>query len=344
MDPNDIEHVHRLGFKPVAAIPCSLRKGHFNPCVSQFYLGDDRCLSLFHIKPIYYERVDGEFRPISEVATYHGNKKITLNSSWQKIHPKFLMWLLRRQDLIGGEVSIPITASRFLPIHEGVEIHFTTTTVYPDPNPETTSVDGYAGETAGDFASARAGAGDDADDTASPIYTHCQDDSGGSGTVNIYRGIILFDTSSIPDTDTIDSATIDLFMKTEPDGDNDGNDYINIYTSAPASNTAVVAGDFDSLGTTAQATAIDIGSLVDEAYNTFTLNATGLTNISKTGVSKFGTREGHDAVNDPVAANTTTGCSYSSAEVAGTANDPKLAVVHSAAATGVEMLSLLGVG
>lgn len=105
------------------------------------------------------------------------------------------------------------------------------------------------------------------------------------------RGIHVFPTSGIPDAATISAAVLSLYgiaankrddLSIAPD--------VNIYSSAPASNTALVAGDFDSLGTTAFSTAITYAGWAEGAYNDFTLNVAGRATISKTGVSPFGTR------------------------------------------------------
>ena len=70
------------------------------------------------------------------------------------------------------------------------------------------------------------------------------------------------------------------------------------------------------------------------AYNDFTLNATGISNVSKTGVSKFGLRNPEYDVANSAPANpggavqNTLVCHYD-ADRTGTTNDPKLTVVHS---------------
>jgi hypothetical protein len=72
---------------------------------------------------------------------------------------------------------------------------------------------------------------------------------------------------------------------------------VNVYTSNPTTNNNLVAGDYSTLGTTALSTAIDYTNWqVGSTYNAFALNASGLSAISKTGVSKFGVRNVyHDA-------------------------------------------------
>lgn len=96
----------------------------------------------------------------------------------------------------------------------------------------------------------------------------------------ITRGIALFDTSSIPDTTTITSATLSLYGYAKTDNLNTSPD-INIYSSNPASNTALVGADYSTVGSTAFSTAISYSSWVIEGYNNFALNANGLASISK---------------------------------------------------------------
>ena len=211
----------------------------------------------------------------------------------------------------------------------------TTTTVYPDPHTESTSVDGLieydngsgGGESWVTVHDATAGSGA-SDTTPANLCAYAREYSSGS-TYALARALFLFDTSSIPDNDSVSSATMSLYVSSVNDGDNDGLDYVNIYTTTPASNTALVTGDYDQFGTTAQATAIDIGNITTSAYNDWILNSTGLTNISKTGITKFGTREGHDAENSAISVDLRNDISCNYADTAGTTSDPKLVVEHS---------------
>ena len=65
-------------------------------------------------------------------------------------------------------------------------------------------------------------------------------------------------------------------------------------------------------------------------YNPFTLNASGLTAISKTGITKLGLAEGHDILeNDPGTGNNSLNAlGFYMADQTGTANDPNLVVEH----------------
>jgi hypothetical protein len=74
----------------------------------------------------------------------------------------------------------------------------------------------------------------------------------------VKKGIFLFTTSSLPDDATIDAAVLSVNGYQKSDGLSVTPD-MNVYSSAPASNTALEAGDFDSLGSTAYATAVAYG-------------------------------------------------------------------------------------
>lgn len=214
-------------------------------------------------------------------------------------------------------------------------------TFFPDPNPETATVDGLvrAADQEAIWAAIIASAGNVSTDSASSdainqINSHA---STSDRWASLYRAILLFDTSSIADAATIDSATLSIAsaaiagnakiddLAISPD--------VALVSSTPASNTALEAGDFDSLGSTELAARISYAdwSTTDGAYNTFSLNALGLANISKTGVSKFGTRNGQydlDAIAPTWTANMASGVRGYFADQIGTSSDPKLVVTH----------------
>ena len=180
----------------------------------------------------------------------------------------------------------------------------TVSTFYPDSDPESTSTDGYVQEnTDGAWSTIRADVGTIGDSYGSRMW-----DVGYAATASspnyssMSRAILLFDTRSIDDGESIDSATLDIVVFTG--GVIDGfSDSLAMVTSTPASNTTLVSADYSQLGTTDQATDKTYASFTADSstYNSLTLNATGLGNISKTGVSKFGLRAARDADdNEPV--------------------------------------------
>jgi len=165
-------------------------------------------------------------------------------------------------------------------------------TFYPDAHAETSSVDGYAGyagySVPSTWANLVAAAGNAAQDDATTIYTYRFNSYTTQWTL-LYRSIFLFDTSGLDDAATITGAVLSIRGQGKVDQLGVTPD-INIYSSAPASNTALAAGDFDSLGTTAFSTAITYNGWETNNYNDFTLNAAGLAAIPVDGVAKFGAR------------------------------------------------------
>ena len=204
---------------------------------------------------------------------------------------------------------------------------------YPDPHTESTSVDGlvFRHDVDETWATIRGGAGTGAiDDSASTTYVGWST----SGTSNqfavIRRAIFLFDTSSLPDANTISASTLSVFGTNKQDTNSD-TPALALVASNPASNTALVGADYSTLGTTRFAPDISYASYSTSAYNTFSLNASGLAAITKTGVSKFGLRSDNDLDN---AAPTWSASAEPGiiqgyyADQAATTNDPKLEVTH----------------
>jgi hypothetical protein len=116
--------------------------------------------------------------------------------------------------------------------------------------------------------------------------------------LSLYRSFLLFDTSAIPDSDVISSATFEAVATVRQDTLTPAGS-IRMVTSTPASDSTLATSDYTNIATVAQAPDTTLASLtVDSStYNVLTLNATGLGNISKTGISKFGLRLVADADN-----------------------------------------------
>ncbi len=220
-------------------------------------------------------------------------------------------------------------ASTTYPVYTDTE-----STFYPNPDAESTSVDGWARRHAVDesFSTIRSASGTyHVDD----VFNATQELSS-SGTSNqwyqIVRIMTLFDTSSIPDANSVDSATYSVWANSKVD-----NATLDASVSAarpvPASNTDIVDSDYD-IGnwtmTRQSATDIDLGSISTGAYNSFALNSTGVGNISKTGVTKLGVAFTDDLDNTaPAWASWVySRVEWYMAEQSGTSNDPKLVVTH----------------
>ena len=238
---------------------------------------------------------------------------------------KPLWWTLHIWDLLADRTSLLPSAS------------FATLTVYPDANPETTSVDGIVYRTGANetFSTIRAGAGTLANDSTTGLYQTAVS-LFATATTNQYeqlsRSIFLFDTSSLTSGAAISAATLSLWIRSKNNslGMTSAHAGMAIVGSTPASNTALVAADYGNLGTTRYATDIAYDSVTIGAYNDFTLNATGLTNISKTSVTKFGARFAVDVDNGSPAWTAYLSTSYEIpyADWTGTTQDPKLVVTY----------------
>lgn len=341
VDHNAIKYAKSRGLNPVGWVPVLVKNGIQAFNATRLLLDNGKWYSVILEKPVYYETIEGYIRPLSEITEHYGNKTITLSDNWRKASNRYVDWLARRQNLLGGTLLFksPFGQIKSYRIARPVlNIGCTVSTFLPDPNPETTSVDGlvqqYNGGTSGTWATFQGGSGSSADDTATnewPILIQS-----GTTTTNfraIRRGVYLFDSSSIDDTDEISGADFGLYVTAFANSASFDTSYLDTYvvTSAPASNTALVAGDYDSLGSTSLGT-YSWGSLTTGTYNTTTMTDTSV--ISLTGVTKLGYRFKADADNtDPspgasTVQNTYVGADF--AEATGTSTSPVLTVTHAA--------------
>jgi hypothetical protein len=213
----------------------------------------------------------------------------------------------------------------------------TTSTFHPDANPESSSVDGFIEHYSNiGFANQiAASAGTGANDSGTSI-NGIQSTPDGPSYRNIQRGVTLFNTAAIA-TDEVTSAVASLYGQFKGNTDSDS---IRLVTCTPASNTALSTDDWDQFGTTAKASDMTLTSFATGAYNDFTI--TDLSIISKAGVTKLGWR-----LVKEIAGTEPTGSNYAqcaSADTSGTTSDPKLVVVHAAAAATSKNLLLLGIG
>lgn len=236
---------------------------------------------------------------------------------------KPLWWLLHWWDTFFADRLMPRLA-----------FGFSTLTVYPDPHPEVTSVDGYARRHGVDeiWADLISGAGTGASDTitANSIYLYS------SSTTNqwqdLARCVLLFDTSGLSGGAIISAAVISLRGYEKQDQLSATPD-MNVYTSNPASNTAVVGADYGAFGAVAQCdTPLTYANWNTSGYNDFDLNSTGIGNINATGISKFGLRNANydvAAVAPPWLSVQLSVMRGYSADRTGTANDPKLVITYS---------------
>lgn len=209
-----------------------------------------------------------------------------------------------------------------------------TLTVYPEPGTTASgSVRQQYGAASGvAWSTLVADAGSGTDETTPVRCIQISSDSGTDDWRNLVRGIFLFDTSALGSSASISAATFSLYQ-TDKGDDLSITPNINVYSSNPASNTSLANGDYDSLGTTAFATAITFASF-NSGYNDFTLNASGIAAIAKTGITKYGTRNAEYDAADSAPTWSSSQTSYlecSSADETGTTQDPKLVITYTAA-------------
>jgi hypothetical protein len=158
-----------------------------------------------------------------------------------------------------------------------------------------------------------------------------------------------FDTSDLPDSATIESGTLNIFVTTKNAFDNDGYDFVSVVQGFQNSPTSLSTSDFDECGDSVDdpTEGIDVGERKDitnistSNYLEFDLNATGLGWIARngdasscgsgTGWTCFGLREGHDILD--ISTGTATDV-YNDVGVAfsnytGTYRDPYLEITYS---------------
>tara|TARA_R100001086_G_C11848145_1_gene260672 strand:+ start:13011 stop:14504 length:1494 start_codon:yes stop_codon:yes gene_type:complete len=345
-DINDIEYVKARKGQFRSSTPCPIGEaGKINPHASQFDYGSHK-VTVFHIKPVYYEHASSSdenlvFRPMYEVCEHYGNHTVVFKYEKLKdVHPRFIEWLQKRMNLINGRILVTsplsgnpvVFGSALQYAHSSLvrpRIGLTVTTVYPDPNPETTTTDGRV------------------DHTGDSNWDNTHDAASGTSTVNdiasvalqvntgylIQRHFYLFDTSAVG-SDSIDSAVLSTYIEAV---NVDNGALMGITEATPASNTEIVAGDYDQVGSLTSpvelASQIDFGSMSASSYSDFTLNASGEAHIDKSGVTGFSGRLSDDI--DDSASTNKEKITISFSETSGTTQDPKLAVTHSASGTTV---------
>lgn len=140
---------------------------------------------------------------------------------------------------------------------------------------------------------------------------------------------LAFDTSAIPDTDTISSAT--LFVR-QTNNAGEGLRSFSVLQTSQASATALATSDYDNRGL-GGSEGIDSRETMNTANSdhTMTLNATGIGWISKTGYSLFGITSSYEIDNTTPTVRNYTRLAHSENTTA--AYRPLLSVTHSAGAS-----------
>ena len=166
-----------------------------------------------------------------------------------------------------------------------------------------------------------------------------------NSTFNWYRvgrNFYPIDTSGIDDGATISSASFKVKCNASGPTDSDGISAYIIQTSQ-ASTTALENTDYSAVAFTSGGSKT-LASMAANTYQSFTLDATGLGWISKTGTTKLGLilEQDLNGSPNPSASGNAIGLYYS--EESGTGNDPYLEVVTADPATSYKYLLLMGVG
>lgn len=229
--------------------------------------------------------------------------------------------------------------------------HVLTSTTYPDPDPETTTVDGVTYRDANQsWTNLRAGAGTVGNDTVDQEgFVYVGHYNGGQWQY-CQRSIFLFDTSSLTASANISAATWSCVCFAKGATGNFGV-ALNVCGSSPASNTAIVAADYQQTQTTLFCdTKIAYASFTADGTtrNDFAFNAAGLAAISTTGVTKTSGKEANFDITgtDPAGSGSQTDyitCAYAD-KTGGTTNDPRLITTYTVPATSYKNLTLLHAG
>jgi len=139
-----------------------------------------------------------------------------------------------------------------------------------------------------------------------------------------------FDTSVI-DTDSIDSAVFSVKRASAPTTTLGACD-VDLVAFNPASDNTFVSGDYDGYGLTRFATGVDLGGIGTD-YTDWTLNASGIAHIDKSANTFFSLQLEwfvDNVFGGTGVANQRNQLNTQMADTAGTTNDPKLVVEHSA--------------
>ena len=286
--------------------------------------------------------IEHDLPTIVEIAPWYIKWTTGLNEYQSEFHSKavYNRRLLHRWDEIASDLRSPLLVPRYvyfrgqkLPVPMGG----TDTIFRPDADTESNSVDGHIGfaglDDRIDWAAATTDDGSAVTQTRDSHGTINATAFQRSGTWEDFtRAFLLFNTASIG-SDVVSAAVL-AFTSSQTTTSATEQTW-SVVSSTPASNTALVAADYDNVGSTSFGSIeADSGVTTDSStYNAITLNGSGEAAISTSGVTKLAMRWYADLA-DAEPSSGTNGCQIQmlSADTSGTSKDPKLTVTHAAPA------------
>lgn len=232
---------------------------------------------------------------------------------------KYLWYVVHAWDLF--------VANKFNP---KFNLGFDTLTVYPNSGSGGTTGDcyiSYVGSGASFSTMRNSSVGMDVNNTSTDAKCAGVNPDSTSNTWRyLHRGIFTFDTSALTSGANISSATISLMGQSKANAQ--GSPDLHIVPTTPSTNYNFQLSDYNKF-TFSSVASVSYASFSTSAYNNMSLNAGGISNISKTGISKFGCITSWDLNNSFTGTWAFPGETYfwiSLADSSGTSNDPKLTI------------------
>lgn len=168
--------------------------------------------------------------------------------------------------------------------------------------------------------------------TATQVMVMADNGSFADGKQYCDRQFYAFDTSTtnIPSGAVILSAKLGVYLTTIT---STAGGSVNVFSASQASTSTLALGDFGSVGSTAYATAVNFAALTLNAYNEWTLNATGLAALNTGGYTKLCLRSSFDSGGTVPTSGQRSEIDGRNSEFTGTSSDPYLIVTYAFAKT-----------
>jgi len=207
--------------------------------------------------------------------------------------------------------------------------------VYPDAGSGNTTVDGQVTEGTDDtHTNMRNDTGNGSDDTdTSEQFMQTRTGSTSNKFTELSWSIFTFDTSPLTVDAVISSADFSLVVTLK--NNELGSPSYHVIETEPASNNALVDSDYSTFGTTSFSS-IDYADIDTNVYTDWSLNSSGILNIDKVGISKFGVVDSwflNDNFTGVWGSSDSTNITGRFSDYAGTSVDPKLTITYSTGST-----------